>query len=264
MIMLAAITASVWIWKHAIRTSGRLSPNSWKLLTFISVEVLILSVWGLEHSTHKLEPRNNVVRIWTDASASTRPSDAKFEARTMTNNIDLCGYCFSPFTVNTSTSLKAAFTVQAASPIIAAYSWDTNGNATSQPFSGTMTGTNFITGGTQVFFADTGNTEIGYSPIRWISRANLPIIGVVSTEPDNYQKHMIFWMSVFGMIVSPISTILTLILTWISLHRRKAEGILLRLEIEKQKLEIEKLRLEVERMRLEPPTPTQSLLILPG
>lgn len=113
-------------------------------------------------------------------------------------------------------------------------------------------------------FATNGSAAVDYRSVERFFRSASPPIQVVWTEPDNYEKSLIFWVSVFGMIVSPISTIITLILTWISLHRRRAESILLRLEVEKQKLEIEKLRIEVERMRLESPIQTGSLLIIPG
>lgn len=370
MMILATITAAAWIWGRAIGFSKRLRPNSWNLLTGISITVFALSLWGVEYSSEKQQQSADVITIRVDNSTSiTNAWLGHVALREMVEKVDSSADCTSyvrimnggsalsqpwistitpgAFSLNSSgngqsfssptafswgqsanansydayfgTSSNPSFTVP---PTIAGYYWSTKQTA-NQPFSCALAGSNFDFGAKVLFpisdmqhsdqsltlnamvligngdpfqvvvmnpsgfftrynhlgydfvagptpvhlhyqVSSNGSTAVDYSSLGRFFRSNSPPIQVLWTAPDNYEKSLIFWMSVFGMIVSPISTILTLVLTWISLHRRRAEGILLRLEVEKQKLEIEKLRLEVERMRLEPTRQTASLLIVPG
>jgi hypothetical protein len=62
--------------------------------------------------------------------------------------------------VQTSVGASArslTFTVRAAAPTISGYSWSTTPRA-NQPFSGTISGSNFVVGGTQVFFCVNGTS----------------------------------------------------------------------------------------------------------
>lgn len=76
-------------------------------------------------------------------------------------------------------------------------------------------------------------------------------VKVSAPESNDFKQNLLFWVSLFGLIVAPITGIVTAILAWISLHRRRAEALLMRLELERQRLEIEKLRFELERARKE-------------
>lgn len=64
-----------------------------------------------------------------------------------------------------SSAKSAAFTVQAPSslPTIGGYNWNTTPTA-NQPFGGTISGTNFVVGGTQVFFCVSGTTSCYQHP----------------------------------------------------------------------------------------------------
>ncbi len=104
-----------------------------------------------------------------------------------------------------------------------------------------------------------------------LSRFGMPVREMLSVSPRlsppesrDFKKDILFWVSLFGLIVSPITSITTLILTWISLHRRRAEEILMRLELQKRQLEIEQLRIELERARLEVEKQRTGLIIIPG
>jgi hypothetical protein len=81
---------------------------------------------------------------------------------------------------------------------------------------------------------------------------NLPVMVQTTTPDDNdFQKTLMFWASLFGMIVTAVSSLATILFTWISLHRKRAEEILLRLQIQRQQLELEQLRIEIERAQWE-------------
>jgi hypothetical protein len=108
-----------------------------------------------------------------------------------------------------------------------------------------------------------GATVLNSLNLNRFFRSNSQPIYVVWPNPTSYTNSLIFWASLLGMIVSPISTIVNLILLWISTHRRKAEALLMRLEVEKRRLEIEQLRLELENMRQQTTRPA-ALLIVPG
>lgn len=93
-----------------------------------------------------------------------------------------------------------------------------------------------------------------YDPLdlrKLFRRETANLVQVSAPEREDFQHTILFWLSLIGMVVSPITTMATLLLTWISLHRRRAEALLMRLELEKRRLEIEQLRLELERARKE-------------
>jgi hypothetical protein len=70
-------------------------------------------------------------------------------------------------------------------------------------------------------------------------------------EGSSPLKWVMSWAPIFGMIVSPLVGIGSLVLAWIGLHRKRAEEALLYLQIQKCQLEIEKLKRELEASRLE-------------
>jgi hypothetical protein len=95
---------------------------------------------------------------------------------------------------------------------------------------------------------------------------NPPVAAGQTSQPERTddKKEFLFWVSLFGMIASPITSIATLVFTWISLHRKRSEEILMRLELQKRQLEIEQLRLEIERARLEADKQKPNLVIVSG
>ncbi len=70
-------------------------------------------------------------------------------------------------------------------------------------------------------------------------------------EFTDSQRRVLFWITLFGMIVSPLTSIATATLAWIAFHRKRAEALLLTLELEKRRLEVKHLRLELVRAKEE-------------
>ncbi|HEU0143207.1 MAG TPA: hypothetical protein VFQ47_00335 [Nitrososphaera sp.] len=88
------------------------------------------------------------------------------------------------------------------------------------------------------------------------------IVQVSPPESNGFKKDLLFWVSLFGLIVSPITSITTILFTWISLHRKRAEEILLHLELQKRELEIQQLQIELERSRLEAEKQKSGLIVV--
>jgi hypothetical protein len=77
-------------------------------------------------------------------------------------------------------------------------------------------------------------------------------VAVSYPEGNDFKHALLFWVSLFGMIVSPITSIATVTFAGISLRRKWAEDELLqRLELDERRLRIEKLRLDLERAQNE-------------
>jgi hypothetical protein len=74
---------------------------------------------------------------------------------------------------------------------------------------------------------------------------------VTTTRVSPRVDSMPLWVSLFGLIVSPISAASTAVVAWISVHRGRADALLKKMQIEKMGLEMEKLRIELEQARLE-------------
>jgi hypothetical protein len=74
---------------------------------------------------------------------------------------------------------------------------------------------------------------------------------VAAPELSGFQKKLMFWAGLLGMLVSSLTSIVTTTLAWIAFHRKRAEALLLTLELEKRRLEIKHLRLELEQAKEE-------------
>jgi exo-beta-1,3-glucanase (GH17 family) len=70
-----------------------------------------------------------------------------------------------------SSAHSAGFTEQASPPTVTGYSWTTSPRA-NQNFNGTITGTNFVTGGTQVFFCVNGSSTCYQQPAAGVTVNN--------------------------------------------------------------------------------------------
>jgi hypothetical protein len=101
------------------------------------------------------------------------------------------------------------------------------------------------------------------SSMHGMSSAPNVIVQMAAPEDKNPHTSKLFWISLCGMIVSSFTSITTLVLTWISLHRKKAEGILMKFEIEKRQLEIAQLRIDLEKARREA-SPAPTLILASG
>lgn len=73
------------------------------------------------------------------------------------------------------------------------------------------------------------------------------VVRLSSPESSDLKNELFFWISLFGLIISPINTIFTIIIALISLNRNKADALLKQAQIEKMRLEIEQLRMEMDR-----------------
>jgi hypothetical protein len=91
-------------------------------------------------------------------------------------------------------------------------------------------------------------------------------ISVQLSQPEggDYRRALLFWVSLFGLVVSPISAASTAVVAWVSIHRGRADALLKELQIEKMRLEMEKLRVELEQARLEVERHRSPILISAG
>jgi hypothetical protein len=99
---------------------------------------------------------------------------------------------------------------------------------------------------------------------RFIEPARTINVQLSQPEGGDYKKALLFWVSLFGLIVSPISAASTAVVAWISVHRSRADELLKQVQIEKMRLEIEQLRVELEQVRLEAERPQSRIVIAVG
>jgi hypothetical protein len=59
-------------------------------------------------------------------------------------------------------------------------------------------------------------------------------------------KELLYWAQVFGIVFTALTAFTAQLMMWIGLNRKRVEGTLLRLDIEKRRLEIEQLRIALE------------------
>jgi hypothetical protein len=89
------------------------------------------------------------------------------------------------------------------------------------------------------------------------------VIQLTSSEFSNTKNDLMFWASLLGLIVTPLTLLSTAVVQWISLRRARAEAILLRAQdsqrrrAELEKLKLENLKLAFELNRLRKKTPDQ-------
>lgn len=71
-----------------------------------------------------------------------------------------------------NSSLSTTFTVPeppSTVPTVTGFSWNPGAPATNQPFSGTITGANFVVGGTQVYFCSSATTSCTQLPVEYVT-----------------------------------------------------------------------------------------------
>lgn len=64
---------------------------------------------------------------------------------------------------------------------------------------------------------------------------------------DSLRQDLLFWTSLFSLIGSLITSIANIVFAWISLHRRRADEITLRLRIQERDQEIQQLKIALEK-----------------
>jgi hypothetical protein len=128
MIRMLTVRLCVRVWRRAIKISDALSPSTWKLLAVVQALLAVFAFWAY----HVMQ---------TKAPGLGSPLAKVVQAPTENPRADL-----SHFPV-----VLAAPTSGSPVPTISSYQW-TATPSSAQPFSGTITGTNFIVGGSQVWF----------------------------------------------------------------------------------------------------------------
>jgi hypothetical protein len=95
------------------------------------------------------------------------------------NNVNLSSGSWQVYvqTAAGQSARSASFTVQAAAPTISGYSWSSTPTGT-QPFSGTITGTGFLAGDTQVWFCVNGTGTCYQQPSAGVGVNSLTSLGV--------------------------------------------------------------------------------------
>lgn len=231
MALLFVLALFISVWKRAIAISDELRPKTWKVLTLCSLTLLIVSL-----CSGVLLRESRV--ITNQPTNSTHPSTEL---------------------VKTSSPLNLINFQQGATP-------DTHSGASVQVHGSRDRAFNFsLSTEFSSGRAQAGSLNLALPSFRrFFESTPIRIEQVTSPEHSGFKKDLLFWVTIFGMVVSPISTVATILLTWISLHRRRAEELLMRLELEKRKLEIEQLRLELEMARLEADNQKSRLIVVAG
>jgi len=211
MVLLLTIRTAIAIWKRAIAVSDRLSPATWILLACCSALLFTHSYLTITSG--------NEIRVYQKTGAisiTVPPSVEAMQKSKLRKPLEL-------ITLQSGSAPKA----------------NTNSSVR-------------IHGSRDRSF----NFSLAPRPQlpdfdRYLKR--LPTIApqIAPPKPSDFKADLLFWLSLFGIIISPITSVATITFAWISLHRKRAEAILMSLEIQKRELEIEQLRIELERARRE-------------
>jgi hypothetical protein len=222
MVILFALKIFIVAWKWALRASRRFSLRALKILTACSFALLILSCWGWYEARRidEYEVRYRALRI--------DKSEARYRALLSDES-----YWSARLTYPNGFSLEEWRMGTGGDGFVACIMFGAHGG----PYY-------------EVKLYQ-GPTYDPFDPRELFRQIPVNLVQVSAPERHDFQHSILFWLSVIGMVVSPISTIATLLFTWITLHRRRAEELLMRLEMEKHRLRIEQLRLELERARRE-------------
>lgn len=214
MVVLFALKIFIAVWRLALRASRRFSVRTLRILTAYSVALFILSCWGLH--------------LYEDAQQKLR-----HELSPEIISISACiVYSFPPY--------LHELVVESGDP-----DWAEEFSAAGY----VMISAHMVA--PAELYALRRQTFDPLDLGRHFRREMTNFVQVSAPERTDFKHTILFWLSLIGMIVSPISTVITLGFTWITLHRRRAEELLMRLEMEKYRLEIEQLRLDLERARRE-------------
>jgi hypothetical protein len=225
-----------------------------------SADTALFRGWGVDRESAPLSPVNKLIVVALAARMGNGSS------LVLMRGASAGGYDCTSFA---SQALIPAEATNARPPTISRYSWDSTPTS-NQSFGGTITGTGFVSGATLVLFYPVGIPSIALpsggfdlpEAVKHFRFGPTVVLQRTGEEAFSLKKEILFWAPIFGMIVSPIVGMLTFALSWIALHRKRAEEALLYLQVRKCELEIEQLkgelaeaqyvrRLEHERMWLE-------------
>jgi hypothetical protein len=269
MVRLLAVKASIAALRRAISLSYRLKPATWELLAIFCAALFVLSVWGYEKSQRsRTVPGGGSTishQVVVDRSGSPiipRPvAESDFVDLTATRHmavivIHSSGPKIPLVDIDPAMRLRmdaplvssgmAASTIK---PMLFALSLRDRVQASAA-----------VSAEDDVWFAarQSGAIDIpGF--LRSLRRGPTVIYQTPPDKDSNPWKAVMFWAPLFGMIVSPLVGLGTLMLSWISLRRKWAEQTLLDLQVLKVQLEIEELRRKREEV-LREATKTRILL----
>lgn len=216
MALLFILALFIAVWKRAIAVSDKLRPRTWELLTFLSLVFFIVSLYGSA--------------FLIGSQVIPKPPTASLNPPPEPNPPSNSGDSRNP--------LRLIPLQQGVTP-------DVNNGAGIQVHGSRDRAFNFSFSTERAQAASLTHNLPGFR--KFFERTPTRIDQVTPPEHGDPKKDLLFWIALFGMIVSPITSIATAVLTWIALHRKRAEEILLRLELDKRRLEIRHLQLELKR-----------------
>ncbi len=301
MIRLLALRTSIGVWERAISLSGKLSKRTWKFLTVLQCVVLILSAGGLRESASSdpAPPRVTAARTTRDdrplspfdlerrghvptrKSARTlvmrrrQESGRDLPAASALRRIVFLNRQYNlrvgrppvvtSFRRAPTQALRASVFVEDAVPfpftvheqvlgLVSFYS-------TLSPLGPEPSSVGLRAEDGYVSFARFDvlpDFRRFFEPTRTVS------VQLSQSEGDGPMKALLFWVSLFNLMVSLVSTASTAVVAWISVHRGRADALLKQMQIEKMRLEMEHLRLELERVRLEAESVQPRIILAAG
>ena len=229
MIRLFTIRALIAGLKRAISLSEKLSPATWQFIaTFNIVLFLCLLIYPVP-----VTQDYKVAHIQIDNSNSV----SRLDDDMLIYSTYLSGDMLLP------TNYVRTYS---ATPIISLMEWKTYDLTWSASYWGVF----HTRCDTVIVGSETLLRGDPFNPIPFF-REPPTVFGWEAPKREDWQQTILFWANLFSLVASPIISAAAMIFAWISLHRRRAEALLMRLELEKRRLEIEQLRLELERARRE-------------
>jgi hypothetical protein len=252
MLFVIALTAFIAVWKLGLRTSTKFSRTTWELLAHLQFVTFVLCAIGFSYLQQKprYQPAKPATTPYTAAVQNT-PSSA--------GHVSVVDRASSPkvFLISSETprtiAAGQAVTIKgfAFSPIVT-YEWSSASNCPSYMlYSHLQTWTTHSNGSiapgpVHLHF----QTQSDPFPIRQWFRAPAPVVVEVSSNTET-SHGLLYWVTLFGLIMMPLGIISTNILAWMTYRRQKAEAILQRAEDARlRQLELQKLKREIRKLRL--------------
>lgn len=285
MIRLLALRAFIPVWARAIALSDKLSEKTWKILVILQCVIFILSAGGFgesqsgpvfSHVTDTLVPVDSKsllssdtkrhpgialtrkrprasakianVRSHRKAGRNSAPSVAALRLYTLKREYvrrTRRPLIVTSFRRSPAQQARAIHNSVVAGGFADVLSFSRYSPAIREEVATTAYGANHIMPGDALshLFPDLR---------KFVGPARSVTVQLSQLDDEgDYKKTLLFWVSLFGLIVSPISTASTIVVAWISVHRGRADELLKDVQIEKMRLEVQQLRLELERARLE-------------
>jgi hypothetical protein len=257
MVRLLAVRALTAVLKRAIILSARLKPATWQLCSIFSAAMFVLSVWGIRESQrpHTQSSANTISPPVVGLRKVEGASPHRYAL--IIGNSNYQDDVVSPISLDVDTIRavleQQSFQVSLVTSLSKAHIGFPNihGRNVAPPtffyYSGHGVKTDYLA---DIGFASRFS-ELP-SPVRFFKKAPTIIFQSSPEGGNSFKREVLFWASLAGLLVSPLVGVGMLALGWIGLHRKRVEGTLLRLEIEKRRLEIEQLKIALEKARGQP------------